>query len=362
MDEMHRMPWGATTRRSFIRGAAAAMAVTALPRRVAAAGRTLVVANWKGYGSDLDWAIAEFKARTGAEVTHQYFGSEQELLQLLANGGVGQVDVALPNLMYIKPAIDQGLVQPLDTARIPSYGKVSPALRQAVAAADGKVYSVPFVWGTNDLFYNASAIAEKLDSWKALWDPKYKGQIAWVDDPTAAVFIAALALGQDPYNPNLDDVRKALIDLKANMKLIYGSADDVIKSYLNKSVTAGQIWSDTALKIRVQDASIVSLAPKEGSIGWLDNWAIVKDAPNPDLAYAWIEFMTSPAFQVRWATDPDGGSPVPSNADSIAGLDAKTRERLDARPERLDHAVMQKDVPQDKLTDWLELWQTVKAS
>jgi spermidine/putrescine-binding protein len=305
--------------------------------------------------------VAAFKAKTGADVTHQYFDSEQAMLQLLRNSG-GQIDVALPNIMYVKPAIDEGLLQPLDLGKIPNYATIFPQLKQAVGAKDGAVYAVPYVWGTNDLFYNGAAIATKLDSWAALWDPKFKGQVAWIDDPTASVFIAALYLKQDPYNPNSDDVRKALIELKANMKLIYGSADDVIKSYLNKSVTLGQIWSDAAVKIKVQDASIVSLAPKEGSVGWLDTWAIAKDAPNADLAYQWLNFMTSPEFQARWASDPVSPSPVPSNTATIAKLDPKVRDSLDARPERLDHAVMQKDVPQEQLAEWLEIWETVKAS
>ena len=354
-------PRNRLSRRSLILGAAAISAATALPRRSSAADRTLVVANWKGYGSDFDWAVAAFKAKTGADVVHQYYSSEQEMLQLLRNSG-GQIDVALPNIMYVKPAIAEGLLQPLDVSKIENYATVYPQLKKAVGTSEGHVFAVPFVWGTNDLFYNSAKVPEKVDSWSDLWDPKFKGQVAWVDDPTAAVFIAALSLKQDPYNPDPDAVRKALIELKGNMKLIYGSADDVIKSYLNKSVTVGQIWSDTSVKIKAQDSSFVSLAPKEGSIGWIDTWGIVKDAPNADLAYQWLDFMISPEFQVRWASDAINSSPVPSNAATVEKLDAATRERLDARPERLDHAVIQKDVPQEKLAEWLEIWEAVKAS
>jgi spermidine/putrescine transport system substrate-binding protein len=351
-------------RRAFLKVGAAALAAPAILRSGAsrAAGKDLIVANWKGYGSDQDWAIAEFTKRTGATVTHQYYNSEQELLQLLRNGAVGQVDVALPNLMYTQPAINEGLIEPIDVGRLPNYKSLFPELIAATGGDKSTIYAIPYVWGMNSFFYNSTAISEKLDSWAALWDDKYKGQVAFVDDPTAAVFIAALYLKQDPYNPNLDDVQKVLIDLKQRTKMLYAADGDFIKAYLNKSVTLGQAYSSSIGSDALQKAGIVGAPPKEGAIGWADNWTIVKDAPNKDLAYAWIDYMISPEFQSGWAKTPDGGSPAPSSKAAVALLDKDTVTRLQATPELIPHLIMQKDVPQEKLSQWLDLWQAVKAS
>lgn len=359
-------PGVATTsigRRTFLKAGAAALAAPIVLRAGSsrAAGKNLVVANWKGYGSDQDWAIAEFTKRTGATVTHQYYNSEQELLQLLRNGAVGQVDVALPNLMYTKPAIEEGLIEQLDPGRLTNYKSLLPQLVAATGGEKGTIYAAPYVWGMNSLFYNSEIIQEKLDSWGALWDDKYKGQIAFVDDPTAAIFIAALHLKQDPYNPNLDDVQKVLIDLKQRTKMLYTADSDLIKAYLNKSVTLGQAYSTAIGADALRKAGIVGTPPKEGAVGWADNWTIVKDAPNKDLAYAWIDYMISPEFQSGWAKVPDGGSPAPSSQAAVALLDQDTVTRLQALPELIPHLVMQKDVPQDKLSQWLDVWQVVKA-
>jgi len=349
------------SRRAVLKaGAAVATAALCTPAIARAAGRTLVVANWQGYGSDLPWVIEDFKKQTGATVVHQYYDSEQAMLQLLRSGGVGHIDVALPNLMYIKPAVKSGVLEKLDTTKLSNYPTILPKLRETTLV-NGDAYSVPYAWGTNDLFYDAATVKTPLDSWKALWDPQFAGQIAFVDDPTASIFIAALTLGQDPYNPNLDDVTKTLLALKKNLKLLYSAGDDAIKAYLNNSVTVGEIYSDAAGRLKTQTSTVVSLSPKEGSIGWLDTWAIVKDTPNPDLAYAWLDYMASPAFQLKWAESPQG-SPAPTSGPAIKALPPALAARMGADPARLDTAVMQKDVPEDKLSDWLDLWQTVKAS
>ncbi|MEC8259305.1 MAG: spermidine/putrescine ABC transporter substrate-binding protein, partial [SAR324 cluster bacterium] len=47
------------------------------------------VLNWQGYGTDEAWALEMFKERTGIEVVHDYFNSEQEMLtKLRTNPGV----------------------------------------------------------------------------------------------------------------------------------------------------------------------------------------------------------------------------------------------------------------------------------
>src|SRR6266516_1669822 len=90
---------------------------------------TLVVANWKAYGSDEPGAIKGFQAICGCKVVHQYFDSEQGLLNLLRTGGIGHIDVALPNLAYVQPAIQQELIQPIDTSRLSNYRELYPQLR-----------------------------------------------------------------------------------------------------------------------------------------------------------------------------------------------------------------------------------------
>jgi spermidine/putrescine-binding protein len=366
-------PCGATRRRRSRLAAVAAVGLALMATgMISACGggdagsgndKTLVVATWKGYGADLPWAVNEFQKRTGAKVVFQYFNSEQQLLQLLQTGGVGKVDVALPNLQFAQPAFERGLLEPIDTSRLRNYAQIYPKLRDQAALRKGSdVYAVPWVWGYNDLYYDAKAVGRPIDSWSALWDPRFHGKVGWVDDATASVLIAAMYLGEDPYNPDLDKVRDALVELKRNVRVMYAAGDGLSKAVLSRSVSLGQGFASSTGSLIAEGQSITSVAPKEGAVGWQDNWAIVKDAPHSDLAYKWLDFMTSAEFLEHWAEDVDAGSPAPANEEAVKGLKKRTVVRTQSYPDRLDDLVMQKPMPQDQLSSWLSLWDEVKAS
>lgn len=69
----------------------------------AAVADEIRVLNWQGYGTDLDWAIADFAEATGHTVVHEYFNSEQEMLTKLRTNP-GAYDVVLVNAVFTPQA------------------------------------------------------------------------------------------------------------------------------------------------------------------------------------------------------------------------------------------------------------------
>jgi spermidine/putrescine transport system substrate-binding protein len=81
------------------------------------------VLNWKGYGTDEPWAMEAFEKATGNKVVNDYFNSEQEMLtKLRTNPGV--YDVVMINAAFNDQATSEGLIQPIDTAKIPNYADI----------------------------------------------------------------------------------------------------------------------------------------------------------------------------------------------------------------------------------------------
>lgn len=325
-------------------------------------GQTLTVANWKDYGSDISWAIEEFQAETGAKVVHQYFNSEEELLQMLRDGGVGTIDVALPNLAYVQPAIADNLLEPLDISKLENYDVLDSNLKEhADLSLDNKIYGVPWMWGSTGLAYNTDNPPADEGKWASLWNPANKGKVAFFDDVTTAIMTAAIYLGEDPYNPDLNKVKQALKDLKANSKVFWSSADDWTKGFATGQITVGNLWSGLAGSEINRGQPIKYVIPDEGAVGWLDSWTIVKDAPNKDLAYKWIDYMTSAKFQKRWAEDTERSSPSPANLEATKALSKETAQRIGAVAEWLPKLTLQKAIPADTMKEWAKLWEEVKA-
>lgn len=358
------------TRRQAIRAAAAALAGAAAFSAVGCSGglagqdtsESLVVLNWSGYGSDQDWVTKQFEEETGAKVVHRYISSETELIELLRSGK-GDIDVALPNFQFIGPAIREKLIQPLDESKLEHFSEVVPALADSPAfRSDGKLYGIPWVWGYSSTFRNTDVVPEAPASLAVLWDKKYKGKVSMVDDATLNVLLASLYLGEDPANPDLKKVEAALRELKANSSLITQSTDELAKAISSGTVDLGIFHSSNIAQFQAEGLPVELSLPKEGAVGWGDTWTIAADTKKVDLAYKWINFVTSAKFQEKWASDPEGGSPAPANGVAIEALDAATRERVQADVSVLDKLTLQGPLPEKQLNDWVDLWERVKAS
>ena len=133
------------TRRSIL-AAGALMATSGLARAQTGAfkGKTLTVASWQNYGADDPATLKMFTDMTGATVKNVFFTSEDGLLQMLRQGGVGQIDACLPNLQYVLPGAQQSLFAPIDTAKVTTWKDLEPRFADDPSIRlDGKVMRRP---------------------------------------------------------------------------------------------------------------------------------------------------------------------------------------------------------------------------
>lgn len=322
----------------------------------------LTVGVWKGYGADLPWVAKQFKAETGATLKFQYIDSEANLLQLMkkADGGI---DVALPNIQYIGQGISDGLFHKLDTSKLTNYDDIYTTFSsQSALRKNGDLYGIPWTYGSTGLFYNTKTYPTAPTSISALWDSKAEGKVAVTDDATVLVPSAALYLGEDPQNPDLDKVTAALKTLKANTKVTYSSSSDLAKSISNGSVDIGIANSDgIGGIIGGGQKDLAYTVPKEGAVGWIDNWTISAKTKHLSLAYKWLNYMTGSEFLTKWANTPADASPAPANEKVVDALSDSVKTRLQADPANIEKLALQLPEPAARLEDWANAWQEVKA-
>lgn len=328
------------------------------------AGQTLTVMNYQGWGSDRDYAVKTFEEATGATVKQVDISGQDEIKQILRTGGVGEIDAVEVNTSFLMQLVAADQVVPLDEDKIPNLEQIDPAFLAADGISkDGKLYGAPFIWGTTGLVYNPEKIETAPTSWAALWDPAYRGKVAFRDSAPNAVFFAAAYLGEpDPLNPSdMDAVEGALRDLVPQIATYWSSSDDFDRPYITGAVTIGNYWDTNAAILDIDGHAIEYVVPEEGVYGWLDEWAVVKDAPNPDLAHAWIDWMLSEDFQSDWANDPDGGAPASANTAVTAELTDEAKARIITY--QVDPAQVHIPGPIDPETasQWQDMWERVKA-
>jgi spermidine/putrescine transport system substrate-binding protein len=323
----------------------------------------LHVLNWQGYGSDEPWAIEQFEVMYNVKVVHDYFNSEDELLTKLRTSP-GTYDVVLPNIAYIPPAIEDGLLQPIDVTQLAVWPELPEAFQTLPEILhDGEVYGVPWTWGATSLVYNTDRFPEGLNSLNALWDPQYAGQVGFEDNYEDAVIFAALAAGIKPANQpqDLDAIRTKLQELAPNVRALWQSEDEFNRLFSSGEITLGVYWSGSAARAKnAFNLPIAFVIPEEGAIGWTDAWSIPANAPNVEMALKWIDFMSSPDFFVEW--DTVAGAPVPANPQVLAQMpeDSFTRTVF-GDPTVSERLAFITSTPADVREQWVELWQEVKT-
>src|SRR5581483_6572427 len=143
-----------------------------------------------------------------------------------------------------------------------------------------------------------------------------------------------------------------------NVKTFWGSTNDWTRAFSTGQAVIGNAWS--SLPAELSQADITLALQKEGSVGWVVSWTMVKNAPHPALAYAWINYMTGVQFLTSFAKDPTHSSPAPANMAAVKQLSTSLLTRLGAKPAWLSRLAFVQVTPAD-LKNWTQLWETVKA-
>ena len=319
------------------------------------------ILNWQGYGTDLDWAVAAFTENTGHTVVHEYFNSEQEMLTKLRTNP-GAYDVVLINAAFTPQAQDEGLIGPVDGAKIANLADVPENLSgNEDLNAGGALHGVPWTWGLTSFAVNTNEFDEAPASIEVFWDQSYEGKVSIRDDALEAVQFAAIATGQDINNiADLDAVKDKLSALMPQIKTYWGSENDWNQFMAAGDLAVATFWSGSASRSMSAGLPVEFVVPEEGAIGWLDGLSIPASSTKQDAAHAFINWMIDPDFYVKWAAD---GAPASANAKAAAALpDDAFNKRILGDPEVVARVQFQRPVSDENREKYLELWQSLKAA
>jgi len=286
---------------------AASLLLLAIATPLMAEPKQLNLYNWADYVAPQ--ALARFQAETGIRVKYDTFDSTEVLESKLLTGGSGY-DLVFPASSGLARAIQAGALQPV--GELKHAGNLDAELLAKLASVDpGNRFGVPYTWGTVGLGYNREALERRLpgvptNSLDLLFKPEYASQlkdcgIAVIDSPQEVISIALNYLGKDPYSSDRGDlaaVQQLLAGLQPNLRYV-GSGrhiDDLAKGEICLALTYNGdafMAADNAREAG-QPFSVEYRVPVEGTLIWFDTMAIPADAPHPQAAHAFIDFMLRP--------------------------------------------------------------------
>ena len=291
--------------RKLMTGCAAIVLITAAGV-VSAEEMVLNVYNWSDYIAED--TIADFEERTGIEVNYDVFDSNEVLEAKLLAGNSGY-DVVVPAASFLERQITAGVFARLDRSKLGNYGNLDATILERVAAHDpGNEHAVPYMWGTTGFGYNVAEVEAIMSdaptaSWRMLFDPDVVAELAdcgvtLLDAPTEVFANLMGYLGRDPNSEEPEDVElfeEHLLKIRPHVRYFHSSQN--INDLANGEICVAMGWSGDMLIARDraveagQGIDIAYTIPKEGAVIWFDNLAIPSDAPHPENAHLFLDYM-----------------------------------------------------------------------
>ena len=296
------------TRRSLLRSMAAVGLLPVLQPIFAGNAKAddasdLSVFTWAGY--EVPELVGAYIEKHGVEPSFSFFSSQEEALQKIRAGFAA--DTMHPCLTKVQKFHDAGLIDPIDTSRIPAWDDIWPEFRDldGVNLADGKTYMVPIDWGNVSYCYRTDVFGEDAEeSWTVLWDPANKGRIA-MQDGIDNIVAASLALGMDPYDldeAGLETVRQHLLEQRDLVRFYWESTTDYVNAMANGEVDLAVCWNDGPVALKSQGIPVKLANPKEGIMAWVCGVVHINVGDADDsLVYDYINAFLSPeagAFEI----------------------------------------------------------------
>ncbi|MGY3904363.1 extracellular solute-binding protein [Aeromonas lusitana] len=337
--------------------------------------KVLRLYNWSDYFAPD--TLSAFTRETGIRVIYDVMDSSETLEAKLMAGRSGY-DLIFPGDTVAERLMRAGSLQPLDKGKLQHLGDLDPELvRLQQAYPHAKEAVVPYTWGTIGLTYNTDAIKQRMpdapvNSLDMLFKPELAAKfadcgISVVDSPDEVLAVVLHYLGRDPRSGKADDLEAALALLKGFKPYIRKFQSQPVTQLVNGDLCLSLGYSGDMTQARraaTEAGKVIDFEyrlPREGSTIWMDTMAIPTDAPHPEYAYAFINFVMRPANMA--AITNSTGYPTAS---------AKAKPMVDttmtANPDiYLDEASYQrlipgKDIAQSQMRARMRAWTRFKSS
>ncbi|SEO65968.1 ABC transporter substrate-binding protein [Aquisalimonas asiatica] len=307
------------SRRRFLQGMGALAGSTVLAsspfRTLGASDQVLNILTWPGHGDP--FVVREFEEQYNCTVRAREYEGGEEMLAMVNQAPPGTYDVIMADAEYIQMLRDGDFIQRLDPSDYP-LEDFWPEFQEFESHwADGDLYSVMLRFGYIGMAYRTDIFDEdEVTSYSALWSDKAAGRVGFFDWYLPSMGCVSLYEGnEDPFDIDsaaFEALKERLFSLEPQTAGFRGMSG--VFSMLTDgtaSVVPG-VGDWVAFLLQEDGIPVASAVPEEGGLQWTESLSIANGAQNPDLARAFIQYMTSPEGQVKTARLPAYAASIPN--------------------------------------------------
>jgi spermidine/putrescine transport system substrate-binding protein len=294
-----------TNRRRFLTGLAAlsGLSLTNCGWRLANVRATstnkgsrdiLYLYTWTQY-TDKNFLIT-FTTQTGIKVLADVYDSNDVMLAKLQAGSGGAYSSIYPSDYMVEKMVGKGLLSEINHSHLIGLDNLFPQFQNPTYDPHNR-FSIPFSWGTTGLIFNSEKLKNPPDDWDYLWQNQKQlfKRMTLLNDVREVMGAVLRMLGYSYNSQNETEIKQAYEKLKVLKGAIAAFDTDAWRNQLVAGdLILAMCYSSDGVKISQEYPKFKYVIPKSGSSLWTDTIVIPKTAPNPDGAYAWMNFILQP--------------------------------------------------------------------
>ena len=204
---------------------------------------------------------------------------------------------------WLAAAIEQKLIQPLDTGKMEQWSALDKKWQELVKRNDkgfsdpnGKIWAAPYRWGSTVIIYDRDKFKDfdwKPQDWSDLWRPELRSRISVLDRSREVIGLTLKKLGKSYNTQKLTEVTQLESELRAlNKQVKFYSSDRYIEPLIIGDTWLAVGWSSDILHSITRYPQLTVVSPASGTALWADLWVnpTNKKENKTNLFYKWIDF------------------------------------------------------------------------
>ena len=239
--------------------------------------------------------ITAFEEKHGCRLIIDIFDSNEAMLAKLKAGATGY-DVLVPSSYMVKILAQEKMIIDLDHSKLPNLNHVDDEYLTRLAFDKTMKHSVPYMLAPTGIAWVGDRVENVAPTWAMFNREDLKGRMTLLNDSRETIGAALKFLGHSLNTT--DEVRitaakEVVIGWKRNIAKF--ESDQYDGGLASSEFFLSQAYAGDAFQAQEDNEAIDFLVPQEGTSIACDDLVISANAPNPELAYAFINFMTEPA-------------------------------------------------------------------
>lgn len=252
--------------------------------------KVLNIFSWDGY---VDYAsvIQPFEQQTGIKVNYAPFSTNDEMFKKLQENGASEYDLVIASDYILNTARLEGLMLPLDKEKLPNFANLDERFISQYFDPDNE-YVVPYMSGIPLIVYNPDMVQIEIDGFEDLWDPSLADSIGLIDDARVSIGMVLLSMGQSMNTTDdavLAQAKEKLFALRENIHVL--EYENLHNSLISGDISVAYTFTPYVALALDANPNLQVVWPKEGLGFGIDGAFIPANAPHPDNAHAFLNYL-----------------------------------------------------------------------